>query len=120
MFEGWFGVVGLGLMDLPQLAPPQDQRLDLPREGVGDGSLTRAHGLGEGRQNGSVDAVGLGEAAGGAGEVAHLTRIDHGDGQGGQVQFSDQRGLVAAGGLQRECSAENVVAMFKAAHDYRW
>lgn len=64
-----------------------DRRLDHPRET---------------RQHGRVDAVGLGEPAGGPGEVADLAWVDHRDGQRGGEQRRDERALVSAGGFEHD------------------
>jgi hypothetical protein len=72
--------IALGHEHLNQLPPAGEQgvqRLDLrpgqwPRRGP--------HSLGEEREDLGIDRIGLGELAGGLGEVAHLARIgdDHG------------------------------------------
>lgn len=46
-----------------------------------------------------VETVGLGQAPGGPREVADPTRIQHGHGQAGVVEFDGQGHFVAAGGL---------------------
>jgi hypothetical protein len=59
----------------------------------------RMHGLAEMGQRLRIEPIGLGQAPGGAGEVADLTRIDHGDRQADDSQLRHQCGLVAPGGL---------------------
>lgn len=57
------------------------------------------------RQQGSIDAVGPGKSAGGAGELAGMARIDPGEGYPGFAQGINQRRLLAAGGFENHLAA---------------
>ncbi len=64
--------------------------------GVGEGARLRPNPLGEQREERRVEGVGLSQAAGGAGEVAYLARIDDRHRDAGCGQGSRARRLVAA------------------------
>ena len=65
----------------------------------GSGRASGRIGLGEVGQDLGVDPVGLGQPAGGLGEVAGLAGVDRGDRDAGDLQGGDQGQLQAAGGL---------------------
>jgi hypothetical protein len=73
-----------------------------PRVGVRHGFRVRSDALGEDGDRLGVEAVGLGEPAGGAGEVADLARVDHGQRQAGAGERGGHRDLETAGGLQHD------------------
>ncbi|HEV2108197.1 MAG TPA: hypothetical protein VGR16_08045, partial [Thermomicrobiales bacterium] len=60
----------------------------------------RVHCRREVVQDPGVEAVGLGQAAGGAGAVADLPWVDHGAGDRGDPQRGGGGVLMAAGGFQ--------------------
>ena len=61
-----------------------------------------ADDVGEAREDVGVDTVRLGELPGRLGEVAHLTRVDHDDGQRRGGEGGDREQLVAARGFQHD------------------
>ncbi len=65
----------------------------------GSGQVQRCAHL---RQDTGVDAVGLGQRAGGSGKLACLTRIDAREGMATCRQRGDQVAVAAAGGLEDE------------------
>jgi hypothetical protein len=67
---------------------------------IGKGLGSGPYGLGEARQDGRVDPIGVGEGPRGPGEVAHLRGIDHHYRQSCRRQSPDHRALEAAGGLK--------------------
>jgi hypothetical protein len=79
-----------------QLAPPRHQFGEPHREIIGQ----RPYGLGEVGDHRSVDRVRLGQPANGAGEPAHLARVDNGDWQPGFNQRSGDHAFIAATGLE--------------------
>ena len=92
----------LGVAQHHQLAAPQDQA---DQQGVGLAARQARlwpHALGEQRQDLRVQPVGLGQEAGGTGEVADLARIDHGCGDARPAQGRDQGALEPAGGLDHQ------------------
>ncbi len=60
------------------------------------------HGLAEIRHCLRIQPIGLRQAPGGAGKVASVTRIDHGDRQAGTPQLRHERRVVAPGGLDHD------------------
>ena len=92
--------VHLGRPHLDELAAPVHQG----REGHGVGAGQRpdlgADGLGEVGQYRRVEGVGLGQPAGGPGEVAHLPRVDDGHRPPGGGEGRGHRRLEPAGGLE--------------------
>ena len=70
----------------------------LAKAGAGGGLEAEAP---RGGEHGSVERVGLGEKAGGAGEVAGACGIDPGKADAGLVQRLPQRQIVDAGGLEQ-------------------
>ena len=64
-----------------QLPAPGDQVTQGLGLGVGQRSQLRSDRLGEVGQDLGVERIGLGQAARGAGEVAHLARVDDHDRQ---------------------------------------
>ena len=100
------------LNDLP---PARHQFAQRPSFGVGDELGGRANGLGEVSDRGGVEAVGLGELAGCAGEIADLTGIDHRQGQMGRSQRAGDHGFVSARRLERDQDRrESAQALHKA------
>jgi hypothetical protein len=85
---------------LDDLAAPGDQFRQGPPLGVGHRPGLGADALGEQREEGGVDAVGLGEPARGAGEVADLAGVHDGDRQARGDEVRGEPGLVAAGRLE--------------------
>src|SRR5829696_116350 len=72
----------------------------LPGFGVGDGSGRGADGLRKASKNESIQSVGLGQLAGGFGEVACLARVDHEEGHSRGGQGGGYGTLEACCGLQ--------------------
>ena len=70
--------------------------------GVSDGPGGRPYGFGEVSDRRSVEAIGLGELAGRAGEVADLRRIDHRQGQMRRGDRARDHRLVATRRLERD------------------
>jgi hypothetical protein len=83
-----------------ELAPPGQQGAQLLGLGVGQRARCGLHHLGEAREHLGVEGVGLGQLANGAGEVAHLARIDHRHRQPSLRQGRDQGHFAPAGGFQ--------------------
>ena len=84
---------------LDDLAAPRDQLAEGLRRGVGDRpgrGIDRLGKMGDGR---GIDAVGLGQFAGGAREIADLAGIDHRQRQASGGDRARDDGLVAAGGF---------------------
>ncbi len=92
--------VALGGEPLDQRpAARQEARHEL-RIGAGQWPRGGPNALGTEGQDVRVEVVGLGQLAGGAGEVAHLAGIGDDDGQSPSDERGDERGLVAAGGFE--------------------
>ena len=68
----------------------------------GKGSHGRPHRLREAGDHGRVEAIRLGQPAGGAGEGAHPARVDDRDRQPGRGQGRREADLQAAGGLEHD------------------
>jgi len=99
---------GLGeiaiLSDLPkQVDPVFGESGELLDHRVRQGQRLGREGLGEVHQGAGIDPVGLGKAAFGAGEIAHLPGVEAGDGQPGRVsQGKEQEFITAAGFTDQE------------------
>ena len=74
---GHAAAVALGHDHLDDLAAARHQLAQGLRLGIGNRPRRRPDRLGEMRDRRGIEAVGLGEPAGGAGEIADLARVDH-------------------------------------------
>ena len=90
----------LGVQHVEQLAATAKQGLQLLGRGIGERPHGRLDAGAEEGEDRGVDRVGLGESAGGLGEIADLARIDDHDRQAGARQGGDHRRFVAPGGLE--------------------
>ncbi len=89
----------LRVVSLPIPAPDRPAGLILPRGRPLPAAGLGADGLGEMGDDAGVDRVGLGEPSNGAGELAHLARVDNSDRQTGLGQRRGDDALVAAAGF---------------------
>ena len=97
---GEAAAIRLGAQHVHELTAPGDQFaevLGLLRRQRADGG---PHGLGEVGDDAGIERVGLGQEAGGAGEVPDLTGIDDGDREAGAGQRGRDGGFVAARGFE--------------------
>ena len=94
----------LGRAVRDQLAAPAAQVLKVLDRGAGLGAQRGTDLRREPRQHAGIDAVGLGQDAVGAGEVAGLAGIDADDRQTGRAQGDDHGALVAAAGFQHDAA----------------
>jgi hypothetical protein len=85
-----------------ELAAARHQGLEGQARGVLEWTHGRSDGLREAGDRLGIDTVGLGQPAGGAGEVAHLARVDHRDRQPGGGELGGEAGLQAARGLEHD------------------
>jgi hypothetical protein len=83
-----------------QLAPAGDQRAERLGGGARQRSRRWLDGLGKTRDRLGIQAIGLGQAPGGAGEIADLPGVDHDQGQPSGSQRGGHRDLEAAGRFQ--------------------
>jgi hypothetical protein len=83
-----------------ELAPPGQQGAQLLGVGVGEWTRRGVHHFGEAGEELGVEGVGLGQLADGAGEVAHLARVDHRHSEARGRQRGGHRQLPPAGRLQ--------------------
>jgi hypothetical protein len=81
------------------LAASLDQRRQRLSLRVGQRAWGGAYGLTEVGERLGVEPIRLGQAPCGAGEVAHLTRVDDRHEQGGDPHLCHQRRLIPPGGL---------------------
>lgn len=95
-----FQAVGFHGTHVDQLPSAEEGFLQFFPRFAGEFSYRRLNGMSEVGEDLSVDAIGLGEFAGGFGEVADLAGINYDDGQFGGGQGSDRQPFIAAGGLQ--------------------
>jgi hypothetical protein len=100
--------IALGDHHLDDLAAACHQLAERLRLRVGNRPGGRADRLGKMSDCRGIDPVGLGQLAGGAGEIADLARIDHGQRQVSRGHRAGDDGFVAAGGLhcdqvRRQC-----------------
>ena len=100
--SGGVAAVALGGEHLEQLAPARHQRPQAARRLVGQGPHGRPHRLGEAGDRLRVQAVGLRQPTYGAGEGAHLARVDDRDRQAGRGQGRREADLHAAGRLEHD------------------
>jgi len=94
------GAVLLGGEHLDDLASASQDGREFPGFPVGDRPGPGAHRLAEAGEDLGVDLVGLGEPAGGPGEVAGLAGIDHRDRDTGGGQSGGEGALQAPGALE--------------------
>ena len=92
--------VALGGLHLHQLPASGQQRRHVLAGGIGLGPRLRLHPLPEEGQHLRIQGIGLGQLAGGAGEVAHLQRVDDRHRQPGRLQRRHGRRLIAPRRLQ--------------------
>ena len=92
----------LGRAGRDQLAPPATEELEVLDRSAGLGAQRGSDLRREPRQHAGIDAVGLGQDAVGAGEVADLAGIDSDDRQAGRGQGGHHGALVAAAGFQHD------------------
>jgi hypothetical protein len=85
-----------------ELAPPCHQFGEPDREIIRQWPGRRAHRLGEVGDHSGVDRIGLGQPADGAGELAHLTRIDDGHRQTGFDERGGNHALITAARLEHD------------------
>src|ERR1700735_924801 len=90
------GSVAFGSHHLDHLTPTGDEFVKHVRLLVRQRPYGRAYCLGKVRDDRSIDAVGLGETAGSAGEVADLARIHHNQRQTGSGKLPRHHLLEAA------------------------
>jgi hypothetical protein len=92
--------VALGDEPLKHLATTCRQSVKGPGRLIGQRPGVGAHALGEERQGVGIDPIGLGELAGGPGEVAYLSRGGHDQREPGRGEGGDRGALVSARGRQ--------------------
>ncbi len=94
--------VPLGDEHPEELTTTRQQRVEGTGGLIGQRPGLGADALGEERQDVGVDPIGLGELAGGPGEVADLARVGHDQREPGRGEGSDRGALVSARGLQND------------------
>ena len=99
---GGAAALALGDQHRDQLSTSGEQLTQMLGLGIGQRAQLQRDGLSEVGQDGGVERVGLGQPAGGAGEVANLARVDHHHRQPRRGQLRDQRPLQTAGRLQHD------------------
>ena len=101
----------LGIDYDDELAPTRQQFGEPDREVIGQCPRRRAHGLGEVGEHRGVDRIGLGQPADGAGELAHLTRIDDGHRQTGFDERGGNHALITAARLEHAGRRQRLQAL---------
>ncbi len=115
--DGELQALAFGQQHAQQLASTRDHSrqglLLLVCQGTDEaGQVVAAHERGgELGQHARIDRIGLGKAPHRLGEVACLTRVDHGHGQARSLQRAGKRRLIATGGLHHH---QRHVQRFKA------
>ena len=92
--------IAFGGQHVEELAAPREEGLEGLGGGIGQETRRRVHALGKERQDLGVDVIRLGELAGPACKVAHMTRIGDHQREAGGGQGGDHRAFVAAGGFE--------------------
>jgi len=98
--QGGIEPVALGRAHADKLTPSGQQGAEFLGLGVRERAWRRLHDLGEAREQLGVQGVGLGQLADGAGEIAHLARVNHRHGEPGRRQRGSHRQLAPARRLQ--------------------
>ena len=94
--------VSLGDDHLGELPSASDQRPQLQRNLIRQGTQCRAHRFTKAGQHFGIDTVGLSQLPGSSGKVSDLPRVNHHHGQFSTGQGTDQLAFKPAGGFQHD------------------
>jgi len=95
-----FETIGFGGSEVDELATTEDELLKFGLIIGGLGHGARPNLLTEPGDDGSIDAIGLGENSNPASEITNLTRIDDGHEMTGIEEIGDDASLISPGGFE--------------------